>query len=164
MDIFQRPGRRDEMALETRRFQAVHGFKNGEPQASLARRLGVSRQAVHKWWRAYHRAGPEGLKRRSRPGRPPKLAHETLATVPTLLRQGATSYGFSTSLWTTQRVAQLIWQRFRVRYDRDHVCRLLHALGFSWQKPTKQAVERNEKVIARWVRSTWPQIKKKPKK
>jgi hypothetical protein len=35
--------------------------------------------------------------------------------LPRLLAQGASAHGFPTDLWTTQRVADLIWQRFRVR-------------------------------------------------
>jgi transposase len=57
---------------------------------------------------------------------------------------------------------QLLWQRFRVRYDRDHVCRLLHRFGWSWQKPTGRARERDEKVIQRRVQRTWPRVKKTP--
>jgi transposase len=58
-----------------------------------------------------------------RPGRPPKLVRRQLAQLPRLLTRGAEAHGFSTALWITQRVADLLWKRFQVRYDRDHVCR-----------------------------------------
>jgi putative transposase len=75
-----------------------------------------------------------------------------------LLACGAEAYGFPTAVWTTQRVADLLWQRFRVRYDRDHVCRLLHRFGWSWQKPTGRARERDEAAIQRWGRQTCPAL------
>jgi transposase len=78
------------------------------------------------------------------------------------LARGAEAYGFPSPVWTTQRVADLLWQRFRVRYDRDHVCRLLHRFGWSWQKPAGRARERDEKAIQRWVQRTWPRVKKTP--
>ncbi len=106
--------------------------------------------------------GAAGLRRILRPGRPPKLARGRLAQLPRLLARGAEAYGFPSPVWTTQRVADLLWQRFRVRYDRDHVCRLLHRFGWSWQKPTGRARERDERAIQRWVQRTWPRIKKTP--
>jgi transposase len=155
--------RRDARVFEARRLSALPRIKRGESLSTIARQLGVSRQAVHQWMRQYRRRGAAGLRRRLRPGRPPKLARRQLAQLPRLLARGAEAYGFSTAVWTTQRVADLLWKRFQVRYDRDHVCRLLHRFGWSWQKPTGRARERDEAAIQRWVQHTWPRLKKKPK-
>ncbi|MBI3668654.1 MAG: transposase [Acidobacteria bacterium] len=155
--------RRDAQAMEARRLAALPLLERGESFSSIARRLGVSRQAVFVWNQQWRRRGQAGLRRRLRPGRPHKLARSRLAQLPRLLAQGAEAHGFSSPLWTTQRVADLIWRRFRVRYDRDHVCRLLHRFGWSWQKPTRRARERDEAAIQRWVKRTWPRIKKTPK-
>lgn len=132
--------------MEARRRAAVPRLRRGEPLASIARSLGVSRQAVHKWARQYRRRGAAGLRRRCRPGRPPKLAPAQLAQLPRLLAREAEVHAFSTLTWTTQRVADMLWQRFRVRYDRDHVCRLLHRLGWSWQKagPPRAGARRSD--------------------
>jgi transposase len=132
--------------------------ERGERLAAIARQLGVSRQAVHQWAQRYQRRNRAGLHRRPRPGRPPNLARAQLAQLPRLLVRGAEAYGFPTPLWTTQRVADLLWQRFRVRYDRDHVCRLLHRFGWSWQKPAGRARERDEAAIHRWGRQTCPAL------
>ena len=72
------------------------------------------------------------------------------------------TFGYSTDLWTTKRVGQVIEKEFGVRYHRDHVCRLLHAFGMSWQRPERRALERNEQGIQAWVRTRWPTIKEKP--
>ena len=149
--------------MEARRLAAIPLLRRGESLSSIARKLGVSRQAVFVWDRQLHRRGETGLCSRRRPGRPPKLARARLARLPRLLAQGAEAYGFSSPIWTTQRVADLIWRRFRVRYDRDHVCRLLHRFGWSWQKPARRARERDEVAIQHWVKHTWPRLKKKPK-
>jgi len=158
--IAQKDRQRDFAALEARRRQAVHWIRQGQPKAEVARRLGVTWQAVWIWWRTYQRAGAGGLARRKHAGPTPKLPRRKLARLPRLLAQGASAHGFPTEVWTTQRVADLIWRRFRVRYDRDHVCRLLHGFGWSWQKPTGRARERDEQAIQHWVQHTWPRIKK----
>lgn len=154
--------RRDAAVLEARRLAALPRLQRGESLSAIARQLGVSRQAVHQWAQHSRRRGAAGLRRIPRPGRPPKLARAQLAQLPRLLARGAEAHGFATGVWTTQRVADLIWQRFHVRYDRDHVCRLLHRFGWTWQKPTGRARERDEKAIQHWVQHTWPRIKKTP--
>lgn len=147
--------------MEARRLAALPRLQRGDSLSSIARQLGVSRQAVFVWAQQWRRGGKAGLHRRPRPGHPTKLARARLEQLPRLLAQGAEAYGFSSPIWTTQRVADLIWRRFRVRYDRDHVCRLLHRFGWSWQKPARR--ERDEAAIQRWVKHTWPRLKKKPK-
>jgi hypothetical protein len=39
------------------------------------------------------------------------------------------AHGFSDDRWTTARLAEAIEKRFGIRYDPDHVGRLMHALG-----------------------------------
>ena len=155
--------RRDASAMEARRLAALPRLQHGESLSSIARQLGVSRQAVFVWAQRWRQRGETGFDRPPRPGRPTKLARARLAQLPRLLAQGAEAYGFSSPIWTTQRVADLIGRRFGVRYDRDHVCRLLHRFGWSWQKPARRARERDEAAIQRWVQHTWPRLKKKPK-
>jgi transposase len=42
---------------------------------------------------------------------------------------GAAAYGFSNDRWTTGRLAKAIDKQFGVRYDQDHVGRLMHKFG-----------------------------------
>jgi len=63
----------------------------------------------------------------------------------------------------TQRIADVIKEVFHVRYHRDHVGRLLHRLAWSYQKPERRALQRNEEKIERWVQADLPRIKKGPR-
>jgi transposase len=48
----------------------------------------------------------------------------------------------------------------RVRLSRPSAWRLLtQRLGWSLQRPERQAKERDEEAIARWVAHEWPRIK-----
>jgi len=58
------------------------------------------------------------------------------------------------------RIAQLIEQRFAVRLTQPSVWRLLRALGWSVQRPTGQARQRDEKAIRTWKAKRWPELKK----
>jgi transposase len=78
------------------------------------------------------------------------------------LKAGPGEYGFATELWTTQRVAQVIQSLFGIQYHPDHVGRLLGQIGWSCQRPTTRALQRDERAIRRWKQETWPRLKKKP--
>jgi len=58
-------------------------------------------------------------------------------------------------------VAEVIRRRFRVHYAPGHVWSVLVKLGWSSQKPERQARERDENAIERWRRQDWPRIKKR---
>jgi transposase len=63
-------------------------------------------------------------------------------------------------LWTLERIAQVITKVSGVRYHPGHVWRIVRRLGWSLQKPTTRARERDEVEIARWKRRTWARLKK----
>lgn len=148
--------------LERRRVRALALLKEGLLPVEVARRVGVDRRSVRRWKKAAFRRGVAGVRAKPAPGRPPKLNAEHKRRLEALLLEGAQAAGFHTDLWTCPRVAELIEQRFGVRYHVDHVGRLLHALDWSAQKPTRRALERDEKAIGRWVDVRWPQLKKTP--
>jgi putative transposase len=128
--------RRDAEKLEARRIAAVARLQRGESTSAVARSLGVCVQSVQRWARCYRSRGEEGLRRRPKTGSRPKLPREKLARLPSLLARGPVAHGFDTPVWTSERIAGLIWRRFRVRYSRDHVHRLLPRLGWRWHKHT----------------------------
>ncbi len=43
--------------------------------------------------------------------------------------EGAAAHGFSGDRWTTGRLATAIERHFGIRYDQDHVGRLMHKFG-----------------------------------
>jgi transposase len=79
-----------------------------------------------------------------------------------MLLRGPENLGYETPLWTCARVAHLIQHEFGIQYHPGHVWKILVRLGWSPQRPTGRARERNEEEIRRWRRVRWPAIKKKP--
>ena len=155
-------GRRDRIALEQRRLRAARLFTKGMRPAEVARELGVSRQAATVWYHAWQEEGVRGLRQAERTGRPPVLTTKELTKVERALRAGPAAYGWHTELWTLQRVADVIAMETGVRYHVGHVWKILRRLGWTWQKPARRAIERDEEGIARWVREEWPAILNSP--
>jgi transposase len=155
--------KRDFAALEARRRAGIDLLNEGATQTEVARKVGVSRQAVHEWWVAYQRGGLRALWHRRTPGRPRTLSTEQRKDLLKLLREGAIKHGFPTDLWTLKRIAELIRREFGITFHRSHVHRILIAEKWSCQVPRLQARERNEKKIRKWIRTTWRDAKKKPR-
>ena len=148
--------------LQRRRRRAIALLREGVAPVDVASRVGVDRRSVRRWNAAFRRHGAAGIAPRPTPGRPCALTETHKRRLERLLLKGAQGCGFATDLWTCVRVAELIRSRFGVQYHVDHIGRLLHALGWSPQKPTRLALERDEAAIARWIKEDWPRVKKTP--
>jgi len=151
------------IALEERRYNGIVLLKKGFSQSEVARKLKVSRQAVHSWWKIYQRGGKRALRHRKSSGRPKKISDKMRRKLFLLLSQGAQHFGFVSDLWTLNRIVQLIKDQFDISLHRSHVHRILINGGWSCQKPIRKAAERDEKTIQWWIRIKWPAIKKKPR-
>jgi transposase len=148
--------------LERRRRRAVRLVQAGHSLSAVAGMVGAAVSAVWQWRETWRRGGEPGLAAKPTPGRPPKLTLRQRRRLPKLLALGARRYGYPNDLWTTRRIAAVIERQFRVGYHPAQVSRMLAQLGWSYQKPERRALERNEAAIAYWKRYRWVEIKKKP--
>lgn len=148
--------------LERRRERAIDLLQQGHRPVDVSRMVGVDRRSVRRWKAAFQRQGVAGIRAKPAPGRPARLSAEAKEELVKILMEGPIARGFPTDLWTCPRVVQVIKEHFDVVYHPDHVCRLLHSLGWSPQKPQRRAHERDEAAIQRWVQKDWPKVKKTP--
>lgn len=149
--------------LQRRRSRAIALLKEGIAPVDVASRVGVDRRSVRRWKAAFRREGAAGIAAKPAPGRPGALTEHHQRRLERWLLKGARGCGFPTELWTCARVAHLIRDRLGVDYHVDHIGRLLRVLGWSPQKPTRRALERDEAAIAGWIREDRPRIKKTPR-
>ena len=149
--------------LEKRRRKAMKYLDEGLTLHEAARRIGCDPSSVMRWRDARKKHGDKGLAPKEVPGRPAKLTQSQKWKLLKILVKGAIANGYRTDLWTTARIAEVIEKTFGVKYHRDHIGRLMKSLGWSWQKPKKQALEGNEEAIEKWKSEEWPRIKKTPR-
>lgn len=147
--------------FEKRRLKAAKFFEEGKTQSWVATHFLVSRPAVHGWYWSWKKNGYDGLKSKGRSGAPTKLTDKQLEKVEKELLKGPIAQGYSTELWTLERIAKLIQKTTKVTFHPGHVWRLLQDLGWSSQKPETRARERNEKKIKQWIRKDFPRIQKR---
>jgi transposase len=136
----------------------LHLKQQGGYQCDIAAALGASEEAVSRWLARARDGGPEALRSRPRPGRPPKLAPDQKRLIPEFLWHGAEAYGFRGDAWTCGRIARVVEEEFGVRYHKDHVGRLLQELRWTPQVPVRRALQRDEQAIRRWRDESWPDL------
>jgi len=124
--------------------------------AQVARDLHRSRTWASDWLKRYREEGIEGLKNRTKSGRPPDIPEETVYEIKNELAS-------SKQGWTTKQVEDLIVRKSGTRYHYTHIYRLMHKLGFKQKVPRKVHVntasneekERFKKQPERyWILST----------
>jgi transposase len=143
--------------LERRRRRAVELVDQGESPAVVARILGVHPTSIHRWRRMARK--PHGLDPKPSPGRPRRLSAYHLRKLERLLLQGAKKHGWPNQLWTADRVARLIRERFGISFHPEHVRKILkERLNWTSQKPQRKARERDDKEVERWLGDDLPRI------
>ena len=143
--------------LKKRRAHALELLKQGEPVKEVAAKAGVDPQSVRRWCREQKHP----RKKSARPlGRPGYLTKEQLKQLEKELLRGAYAHGYSEDYWTLDRIGQVIWTMFKVRYVQSGVWRLMQRLGWSSQKVQRFAIQRDDEAIVNWNRRVWPRIKK----
>src|SRR2546429_361927 len=98
-----------------------------------------------------------------RSGRPRHLSPAEREQLCDILDSGPAAYDLETGIWTSPLVRQVIAEEFGQAYHPGHVRKLLQQLGYSVQRPTTRLVQADLKQQRKWVRYTYPNLKKTPK-
>ena len=145
------------------RLQALLLSLQGRTPPQIADLLEVHRTRVHAWVRNWNEYGEEGIKEGHRSGRPCELIPAQRQQFHDIVESGPVAYGLSTGVWTSPILASVIKEEFGVEYHPGHVRKLLHYLGCSVQRPTTRLVQADPKAQNKWIRYTYPNLKKTPK-
>lgn len=155
------PARLTPEQVEARRLEGGRLLARGRlSQAEIARDLGVSRQTASAWNAVLASDGRPGLKRRPHTGRSPKLGPAAWRRLERVLSRGASAAGFDTERWTLRRIAIVVRRECGIAYHCRSLGRVLRAHDWTPQRPPTRAAERNEALIAAWLRREWPRIKR----
>jgi len=151
----------DHTTLEALRIRAVGMVQKGESPEIVGKVLGLNRTTIYDWLAMYRRGGWGALKAKPVPGRPPKLNGKQMKWVyDTVTQKNPLQLKFEYALWTREMVAGIIKEKYGLKLAANSVGRLLAQLGITAQKPLHQAIERNETLVQKWLRTEYPKIKK----
>jgi transposase len=145
------------------RLQAVRLSLEGRSAPEIARLLAVERTTVHGWICAWNQGRLDALLERPRSGRPSELNDAQKERLMDIVESGPVAWGLITGVWTSALLSHVIAEEFGVDYNPGHVRKLLGSLGASVQRPTARLVRADPKEQNKWLRHTWPDIKKGPR-
>lgn len=145
------------------RIQGILMSLDGHTTGEIAQHLKVHRSTVPLWIEHWNRYGEEGLWEGQRSGRPAGLDEDQRQRLRDILDSGPVAYGLETGIWTSPLVSRIIHDEFDRDYHPGHVRKLLRRLGYSVQRPTARLVQANAQQQRKWVRYTYPNLKKTPK-
>ena len=142
---------------DERRKRGLALLQDGLTPKQVASRVGTTVRTVQRW----AKEARDGTKReRQRPGPRPRLNDRQLQRLARQLKRGARAHGYAEDHWTLDRIAHLIWTLFHIRFHPSGVWYVMQRMGWSNQKPTRQALQRDDEAIEAWIETEWPRIKK----
>ena len=147
-----------------KRLRAVVLNSQGHTSGELANLLQAPRSKVSAWLQRYQSEGIEGLLEGYRSGRPAQLTEEQKQQVGDILDSGPVAYGLDNGVWTSSMIAWVIEEEFGIKYHPGHVRKLLHAWGFSVQRPRRALARADLAAQDRWHRRIYSTLKKNPKR
>jgi putative transposase len=98
--------------------------------SQAARDLHRSRAWASDWLKRYDEEGIEGLKDRTKSGRPIGMSEEIIYQIKKELKE-------SNRGWTTKQVEELIIKKSGIKYHYTHIYRILRKWGFKQKVPRK---------------------------
>ncbi len=101
--------------------------------SQVAKQVGRVRSWAYKWLERYEQEGIDGLKDKSRSGRPTSIPKQELIKIQQTISENKSG-------WSAKQVMNLMYEKSGVRYHEVHVYRLLHQWGFVPNVTTKKFV------------------------
>ena len=149
-------------AQETLRRRGVEMvLAQGQRIGQTAKLLGVSRMSVSTWVKAAKSGDQTALrakKRGRKPGHTLLSAAQSRRVVAWVRDKCPDQLKLPFFLWTQEAVQALIKKRLGLEVSRSTAGRLMRAHGFSSQKPTRRAFERDQAAVDKWLQEEYPAI------
>ena len=147
--------------------KALLWYAEGLGIKEIAKRLGVDIKTIVKWLKTFIHKGMAWLtgQHYKGRGRKEKLTKVQQKQLVGLIKAGPEGNGFHCGIWNSAMIAEVIWQKFEVRYNLNYLSSLLKKLGFSYQKARfisdRQEEEKYQAARKEWLEQTLPAIIKK---
>src|SRR3954469_8024597 len=153
--------------LEALRLRALRGCELGFTEVEVADLLGVARETVSRWWRAYAAGGLEALPH-DRSGRPQgsgrTLTDEQGQHLQQLLNgHSPEELGIAAALWSRRAVRDLIHKEYGLRLPVRTVGADLRRWGFTAKRPRRHAKKQDPEEVQAWLEETYPALEQRAK-
>ena len=148
-------------AIEEKRRTAQELRKTGMTRAEIGNIVGAHADTVGKWLKLHKKE--LALKKRGRKAEAQKLlsADEEKRIKRLIIDKTPDQLKLSYALWTRSSVCELILQEIGIELSVRTVGNYLKRWGMTPQKPQKRAYEQRDPEVKKWLKETYPEIKKR---
>jgi transposase len=134
----------------------------GRSKPSIAQDLGCSVGTVDNVRRRYRRSGIAGLAPATRPGRPSRATPAYRAVMREAVQTLPQSLGYGFSVWSVARLNAHLAKHTGISFSDDQLSRILHAEGFSFQRPKHTMKGKRDEAAYERARRQLRRLKKRP--
>jgi transposase len=141
---WRRLGAEERARRERVRLAAADLIEAGASDREVAQRFGVTRPSANRWRQVLAAGGRQALASKGAGGVRCKLSPPQLDELEKVLEAGPAAFGWGADQrWTLTRVAEVVRDRFGVRYSVSGLHVLLQRIGWSIQGPSRQALAKD---------------------
>ena len=101
----------------------------------IADAVGLHRRSVQDILHRFEERGLNAARSLPKPGRTPHLTRRQLKDFRKYLLRSPKECGFVEGFWNSRMVVSFVKKKYKVKYTREHLTRLMTKLGFSYKKP-----------------------------
>lgn len=134
----------------------------GRSKQSIAADLGCCPATVDNVRQRYRQQGLAGLKRRKPPGRKSQATPEYRALLRQTVLTPPPTWGYGFSVWSVARLEAHLRKQTGIAFSEDQLRRLLHAEGFSFQRPKHTMKGKRDEIAFQRAQAELKTLKKKP--
>ena len=134
-------------ARQSRRLLSIAAIYDGMNRGAAAKIGGMDRQILRDWVLRFNDEGPDGLIDRKAPGAKRRLNDVQMKELGSLVETGPDPQVDGVVRWRCCDLADLIEERFGLRYKKRAISYLLKELGFSHISGRPQHPKQDEHVI-----------------
>jgi len=122
----------------------------GKKVSQIADTLKRNPHTVRDWLKRYNGAGIKGLSRKYSPGRPDDKRTKLKAHIKEILPDSPVEHGYQDHVWSVPLIVHDAASKLNLSVSGDTVTRALHAMGYSYKRPSKavpaRAPDKKEKA------------------
>jgi transposase len=146
------------------RIHAIILSIEGNTSGEIAALLKANRTNIPVWINNWNDYGQNGLLEGHRSGRKSGLTTEDKEALHDIIESSPVAYGLNTGVWTSKIITGVIEDEFGISFHPGHVRKILTEIGFSVQRPRYKLAKAEEAKKNKWIRYTYPNLKKTPKR
>ena len=147
------------------REQAVRLFEEGKSREEIAGIIDVHYGTVCDWIRRYRRGGKKALRigqrgRKTGDGRKLSAAQEK-ELQEMIVGKNPEQLQLPFALWSSQAIGEVVRELWGIKMPQRTISGYMKRWGYTPQKPAKRAYERSDKATQKWLKESYPEIKRR---